>query len=129
MESNQARQTTAPDVRRDRFRVVGLPNAATSTVENTAANPNPETSAAELATGLAASVAFDVPCDPADAAALDFARDVLRSESRAILDQLDRLDRRFCDAVALLTECVGSVVVAHHERTVLDGVRLARGID
>lgn len=45
-----------------------------------------------------------------DADALDFAKSVMRSESDAILAQIDRLDEQFCEAVALILDCQGRVV-------------------
>lgn len=45
-----------------------------------------------------------------DADSLAFARSVLQSESAAILAQEERLDSRFCEAVALLVDCAGRVI-------------------
>ncbi|MGI6402178.1 MAG: KpsF/GutQ family sugar-phosphate isomerase [Thermoguttaceae bacterium] len=47
-----------------------------------------------------------------DAEALAFAKSVMRSESAAILSLIERLDTRFCEAVATLLECRGCVVAS-----------------
>ncbi|MBQ2788682.1 MAG: hypothetical protein IJE97_03530, partial [Thermoguttaceae bacterium] len=97
MATSQAAQkqavSTTSDVRREHFRVVGAPETPSSA-------PN-EVAVPFESTALSG----------ADSEALSFARDVLLSESRAILNQIERLDRRFCAAVELLTTCAGSVVV------------------
>ena len=90
MATPQAQQqavSTTSDVRRDQFRVVGAP-------ETPSVAPN------EVAVSFESTALSD-----ADSESLAFARDVLLSESRAILDQVERLDRRFCAAVELLTTC------------------------
>ncbi len=103
----QAEQTIS-DVRRERFRVVGAPK-------------NPPTAPA-----LRPSISVDdAPLSADDLETLDFARDALISESRAILNQIERLDRRFCDAVALLTDCAGSVVVTGMGKAGLIGRKLS----
>ena len=50
---------------------------------------------------------------PRDAAGidLDLARQVLRSEADAVRGLIDRLDHRFTEAVRLLNECAGRVIV------------------
>lgn len=95
------------DVRREQFRVVGAPETPPS-APNQAAVPFESTALA-----------------PADSEALEFARDVLLSESRAILNQIERLDRRFCDAVSLLTSCAGSVVVTGMGKAGLVGRKIS----
>ena len=101
-------EQTISDGRRERFRVVGAPE-------------NPSTAPA-----LRPSISVDdAPLSDADRDVLDFARDALISESRAILDQIERLDRRFCDAVALLTDCAGSVVVTGMGKAGLIGRKLS----
>lgn len=101
-------EQTISDGRRERFRVVGAPE-------------NPSTAPAHRP-----SISVDdAPLSDADRDVLDFARDALISESRAILDQIERLDRRFCDAVALLTDCAGSVVVTGMGKAGLIGRKLS----
>lgn len=102
----QAEQTVS-DVRRERFRVVGAPETPSSA-------PN------EVAVSFDSTALSDV-----DSEALSFARDVLLSESRAILDQVERLDRRFCAAVELLTTCSGSVVVTGMGKAGLIGRKIS----
>lgn len=97
---------TISDVRREQFRVVGAPETPSS--------PN-EVAVSFESTALSG----------ADSEALSFARDVLLSESRAILDQVERLDRRFCDAVSLLTSCSGSVVVTGMGKAGLIGRKIS----
>lgn len=100
-------EQTVSDVRRERFRVVGAPKTPSSA-------PNEP------------AIALDeTPLASADAETLDFARDVLLSESRAILDQIERLDRRFSDAVSLLTACSGSVVVTGMGKAGLVGRKIS----
>ncbi len=100
-------EQTVSDVRRERFRVVGAPKTPSSA-------PNEP------------AIALDeTPLASADAETLDFARDVLLSESRAILDQIERLDRRFSDAVSLLTACSGSVVVTGMGKAGLIGRKIS----
>lgn len=99
--------STTSDVRRDQFRVVGAPETPSS-------SPN-EVAVSFESTALSA----------ADSESLSFARDVLLSESRAILDQIERLDRRFCDAVELLTSCSGSVVVTGMGKAGLIGRKIS----
>lgn len=100
-------EQTVSDVRRERFRVVGAPKTPSSA-------PNKP------------AIALDeTPLTSADAETLDFARDVLLSESRAILDQIERLDRRFSDAVSLLTACSGSVVVTGMGKAGLVGRKIS----
>ena len=112
MTTSQAAQKeaeqTISDVRRERFRVVGAP-----TTPSTAPALRPTISV------------DDAPLSAAELETLDFARDALISESRAILDQIERLDRRFCDAVALLTDCAGSVVVTGMGKAGLIGRKLS----
>lgn len=97
---------TISDVRREHLRVVGAPETPSS--------PN-EVAVSFESTALSG----------ADSEALSFARDVLLSESRAILDQVERLDRRFCDAVSLLTTCSGSVVVTGMGKAGLIGRKIS----
>lgn len=99
--------STTSDVRRDQFRVVGAP-------ETPSVAPN-EVAVAFESTALSG----------ADSESLSFARDVLLSESRAILDQIERLDRRFCAAVELLTSCSGSVVVTGMGKAGLIGRKIS----
>ena len=110
MATPQAQKQAAPtisDVRREHLRVVGAPETP-STVPNEVA------------------VSFEsTALSPADSESLAFARDVLLSESRAILDQVERLDRRFCDAVSLLTSCSGSVVVTGMGKAGLIGRKIS----
>lgn len=110
MATSQAAQKqaapTISDVRREQFRVVGAPETPSS--------PN-EVAVSFESTALSG----------ADSEALSFARDVLLSESRAILDQVERLDRRFCDAVSLLTSCSGSVVVTGMGKAGLIGRKIS----
>ena len=112
MATSQAAQKeaeqTISDVRRERFRVVGAP-----TTPSTAPALRPTISV------------DDAPLSAAELETLDFARDALISESRAILDQIERLDRRFCDAVALLTDCAGSVVVTGMGKAGLIGRKIS----
>lgn len=110
MATHQAQKqaiSTTSDVRRDQFRVVGAP-------ETPSVAPN-EVAVSFESTALSA----------ADSESLSFARDVLLSESRAILDQIERLDRRFCDAVELLTSCSGSVVVTGMGKAGLIGRKIS----
>ncbi|MBR4975838.1 MAG: KpsF/GutQ family sugar-phosphate isomerase [Thermoguttaceae bacterium] len=112
MATSQAAQKeaeqTISDVRRERFRVVGAPTTPSS------------------APTLQPTISVDdAPLSDADRDVLDFARDALISESRAILDQIERLDRRFCDAVALLTACSGSVVVTGMGKAGLIGRKIS----
>lgn len=110
MATPQAQQqavSTTSDVRRDQFRVVGAP-------ETPSAAPN-EVAVSFESTALSS----------ADSESLSFARDVLLSESRAILDQIERLDRRFCAAVELLTSCSGSVVVTGMGKAGLVGRKIS----
>lgn len=58
-------------------------------------------------------------------AALDFAKDVLRSESAAILAQVERLDDDFCDALSLFVQCRGRVVVTGMGKAGLIGRKLS----
>lgn len=110
MATSQAAQKqaapTISDVRREQFRVVGAPETPSS--------PN------EVAVAFESTALSD-----ADSEALSFARDVLLSESRAILDQVERLDRRFCAAVELLTTCSGSVVVTGMGKAGLIGRKIS----
>ncbi len=100
-------EPTFSDARRERFRVVGAPK----TPSNAPAQP---------------SIPFDdAPLSAAELETLDFAREALLSESRAILDQIERLDRRFCDAVALLTARSGSVVVTGMGKAGLIGRKIS----
>ncbi len=99
--------STTSDVRRDQFRVVGAP-------ETPSVAPN-EVAVSFESTALSS----------ADSESLAFARDVLLSESRAILDQIERLDRRFCEAVSLLTSCSGSVVVTGMGKAGLIGRKIS----
>ena len=57
--------------------------------------------------------------------ALDFAKSVLLSESDAILAQRERLDARFCEALALVASCVGSVVVTGMGKAGLIGRKIS----
>lgn len=98
---------TISDVRREHLRVVGAPETPSSV-------PN-EVAVSFESTALSG----------ADSESLAFARDVLLSESRAILDQVERLDRRFCDAVSLLTSCSGSVVVTGMGKAGLIGRKIS----
>ncbi len=111
MATSQAAQkqavSTTSDVRRDQFRVVGAPETPSST-------PN------EVAVSFESTA-----LSPADSESLSFARDVLLSESRAILNQIERLDRRFCAAVELLTSCSGSVVVTGMGKAGLIGRKIS----
>ena len=112
MATSQAAQKeaeqTISDVRRERFRVVGAPETPS------------------IAPALQPSISVDdAPLSAAELETLDFARDALISESRAILDQIERLDRRFCDAVALLTDCAGSVVVTGMGKAGLIGRKIS----
>ena len=112
MATSQAAQKeaeqTISDVRRERFRVVGAPTTPSS------------------APTLQPTISVDdAPLSDADRDVLDFAREALISESRAILDQIERLDRRFCDAVALLTSCSGSVVVTGMGKAGLIGRKIS----
>ena len=110
MATPQAQQqavSTTSDVRRDQFRVVGAP-------ETPSPAPN-EVAVSFESTALSS----------ADSESLSFARDVLLSESRAILDQVERLDRRFCAAVELLTTCSGSVVVTGMGKAGLIGRKIS----
>ncbi|MBQ8286882.1 MAG: KpsF/GutQ family sugar-phosphate isomerase [Thermoguttaceae bacterium] len=99
--------STTSDVRREHLRVVGAPETPSSV-------PN------EVAVSFESTA-----LSPADSESLAFARDVLLSESRAILDQVERLDRRFCDAVSLLTSCSGSVVVTGMGKAGLIGRKIS----
>ncbi len=110
MATPQAQQqaiSTTSDVRRDQFRVVGAPET-------------PSTAPNEVAVSFESTALSD-----ADSESLSFARDVLLSESRAILDQVERLDRRFCAAVELLTTCSGSVVVTGMGKAGLIGRKIS----
>ena len=111
MATSQAAQkqavSTTSDVRREHFRVVGAPETPSSA-------PN-EVAVPFESTALSG----------ADSEALSFARDVLLSESRAILNQIERLDRRFCAAVELLTTCAGSVVVTGMGKAGLIGRKIS----
>lgn len=110
MATHQAQKqaiSTTSDVRRDQFRVVGAP-------ETPSVAPN------EVAVSFESTA-----LSTADSESLSFARDVLLSESRAILDQIERLDRRFCDAVELLTSCSGSVVVTGMGKAGLIGRKIS----
>lgn len=60
---------------------------------------------------LALADASSVSWTADDARTLELARASLRSEATAILSQLERLDSRFCEAVALVERCRGAVVV------------------
>lgn len=102
----QAEQTVS-DVRRERFRVVGAPET-------------PSTAPAKPSISV-----DDAPLSAAELETLDFARDALLSESRAILSQIERLDRRFCAAVELLTTCSGSVVVTGMGKAGLIGRKIS----
>ena len=55
---------------------------------------------------------------------LRYARHVLEKEGRALMDVARRLDRRFCDAVALLLECRGSVIVSGMGKAGLVGQKI-----
>ena len=57
--------------------------------------------------------------------ALEFARAALRSESDAILAQIDRLDEDFCEAVSLVLDCAGSLVVTGMGKAGLIGRKLS----
>lgn len=110
MATPQAQQqavSTTSDVRRDQFRVVGAPET-------------PSTAPNEVAVSFESTA-----LSSADSESLSFARDVLLSESRAILDQVERLDRRFCAAVELLTTCSGSVVVTGMGKAGLIGRKIS----
>ncbi len=98
---------TISDVRREHLRVVGAPET-------------PSTAPNEVAVSFESTA-----LSGADSESLAFARDVLLSESRAILDQVERLDRRFCDAVSLLTSCSGSVVVTGMGKAGLIGRKIS----
>ena len=102
----QAEQTVS-DVRRERFRVVGAPET-------------PSTAPAKPSISV-----DDAPLSAAELETLDFARDALLSESRAIFSQIERLDRRFCAAVELLTTCSGSVVVTGMGKAGLIGRKIS----
>ncbi len=112
MATSQAAQTqtepTVANVRRERFRVVGAPE-----------NPS---SAPALQPTISVD---DAPLSAAELETLVFARDAVISGSRAILSQIARLDRRFCDAVALLTACSGSVVVTGMGKAGLIGRKIS----
>ena len=60
-----------------------------------------------------------------DAKSLEFARAALRSEADAILAQIDRLDSRFCEALALIEGSRGSVVVTGMGKAGLIGRKLS----
>ncbi len=60
-----------------------------------------------------------------DEDALEFARSVLRSESDAILAQLDRLDDDFCVALDMIASCRGYVVVTGMGKAGLIGRKLS----
>lgn len=100
-------EQTISNVRREHLRVVGAPET-------------PSTAPNEVAVSFESTALSSV-----DSEALSFARDVLLSESRAILDQVERLDRRFCDAVSLLTSCSGSVVVTGMGKAGLIGRKIS----
>ncbi|MBQ2848859.1 MAG: KpsF/GutQ family sugar-phosphate isomerase [Thermoguttaceae bacterium] len=100
-------EQTVSDVRRERFRVVGAPET-------------PSTAPAKPSISV-----DDAPLSAAELETLDFARDALLSESRAILSQIERLDRRFCAAVELLTTCSGSVVVTGMGKAGLIGRKIS----
>ncbi len=110
MATPQAQQqavSTTSDVRRDQFRVVGAPET-------------PSTAPNEVAVSFESTA-----LSSADSESLSFAGDVLLSEGRAILDQVVRLDRRFCAAVELLTTCSGSVVVTGMGKAGLIGRKIS----
>ncbi len=56
---------------------------------------------------------------------LNFAKSVLKSESAAILAQVDRLDARFLDALALVVELRGSLIVTGMGKAGLIGRKIS----
>ena len=56
---------------------------------------------------------------------LNAARNVLRQESAAIAAQADALDSSFCDAVSLLLNCSGNVIISGMGKAGLIGQKLA----
>ena len=56
---------------------------------------------------------------------LSAARNVLRQESAAIAAQADALDSSFCDAVSLLLNCSGNVIISGMGKAGLIGQKLA----
>lgn len=56
---------------------------------------------------------------------LDAARNVLRQESAAIAAQVDALNSSFCDAVSLLLDCTGNVIVSGMGKAGLIGQKVA----
>ncbi|MBQ3822405.1 MAG: SIS domain-containing protein, partial [Thermoguttaceae bacterium] len=56
---------------------------------------------------------------------LDFAKSVLKSESAAILAQVERLDARFLDALALVVELRGSLIVTGMGKAGLIGRKIS----
>ena len=56
---------------------------------------------------------------------LNVARNVLRQESAAIASQAKTLDSSFCDAVSLLLDCAGNVIVSGMGKAGLIGQKLA----
>ncbi len=57
--------------------------------------------------------------------AIEFAKSVVRSESDAILAQLDRLDDNFCDALDMFVNCRGCVIVTGMGKAGLVGRKLS----
>jgi len=74
---------------------------------------------------LALAPTFSTTLDREDVDALDFAKGVLRSESDAILAQQERLDSNFCEALALVSDCPGSVVVTGMGKAGLIGRKIS----
>lgn len=73
------------------------------------AEPESNVPAIEGSLALKSPRAFR-PSSDDELGALEFARGVMRSESAAILSMIERLDSRFCDAVALVLQCRGCVI-------------------
>lgn len=140
MNTNQARPATALEIAQttetasERFRLVGLAEtnvepskkiAQTARIARLADSPSTSSFDDGTTSPTIVAAPFGRSLNAQDASSLDFARDVLRSESRAILAQLDRLDSRFCDAVSLLLDCSGAVVVTGMGKAGLIGRKIS----